>query len=153
MSDGANAWRRFTDALSAMNLYLGHGRALESALVFVKLQFFVMMAFSPWPPFVMAFRDLPLSHWVLSLPFLAAGGTSLVGLVLNAWGYERSRFYRIAGASMGMSIWIYILVKNVLIGWPASGINPWCMMGIVGSIWIIRRGALGLPPPGAVSGK
>jgi hypothetical protein len=140
--------RRLAALLAALNAYLGHGRALESALAFVKLQYALMIAASPWPVFMLAINDVNLPKLVLALPFFLAGGTSFLGLALNHAGYPCSRFFRIAGAAMGMSVWVYILTKNILIGWIAAGVNPWCLMGIIASVWIIRRGALGLPPPG-----
>lgn len=138
-----------------VNLFLGHGRALEGALVFVKLQFGLMLTASSLdlidPPFVIALNDLAgvVPLWVQSLPFWVTGVVQAVGLHLNAAGYASCKYLRIVGASMGMAIWTYILTKNILLGVVAAGVNPWCLMGILASVWIVRRGALGLPRPGA----
>lgn len=144
---------RVLRSAAVINAYIGHGRALESALIFVKLEFGLMLILAPTRPFIVALNDVQLSQWLLSLPFLISGCTSLVGLVLNAKGYRCSRIFRIVGATIGMTCWIYIVSKSVLVGLPFSGMNPWCVMGILGSIWIIRRGALGQPPEAWVPDK
>lgn len=137
-----------SEAIYRINVFLGHGRALESALTFVKFQYALIMLVSPWETQIMAFQDVELPRWAMALPFLLACIPSTVGLLMNTWGYEASRYFRMAGASMGMMVWIYILTKNCLLGMYGASVNPWCLMGILGSIWIIRRSKLGLPPPG-----
>lgn len=144
-TDHARAWR-----LSWIEVYLGHGRMTEACLVFVKLQFAAILLFVPRNEIlIIAFEDIPVHAQILAVPFLMAALPSFVGLVLNALGYDASKWFRIFGASIGIGIWVFLLAKNCLIGNYASATNPWMLMAILASIWIIRRGMLGLPRPGA----
>ena len=143
--------RDFVEGVLRIDSFLGHGRKLEAALIFVKLQYFVLLSFAPKDAiFILAFQPLNVSPRLLALPFLLCGTLQLIGLILNARGYPQSRWFRIVGATIGMMLWLYILGENVLVirVW-AAGINPWMAMGIVGSITIIRNGVLGQPRPGA----
>jgi hypothetical protein len=142
-------WERLLSIWHRIERFLGHGRALETFLTLVTFQFWVILVFSPWRPHIIALQDVPLSDWAISVPFLVSWAPSSVGLFLNAWGFEASRYFRIVGASAGMTVWFYILTKNCLVGYWFAGVNPWCTMGILSSAWIIHRGMLGLPRPGA----
>lgn len=145
----SGSWPKWFIRIWWIDIYFGHGRALEGFLIFVKLQYALMWLIVPVDTFIMAFQDIQIQREYFSLPFAAAVVPSLIGMILNARGFECSKWFRVAGATIGMSIWIFVLSKNVLVGTYASGINPWMLGGIVGSIWIIRRGILGLPRPGA----
>ena len=138
--------------LHSINIFLGHGRALESALVFVKFLYWLMLTVIPEErtQFI-AFQDVRgiVPGFLLALPYLAAATLSFTGLALNACGNHRSRYYRIFGASTGMSIWLFILLKDYVHGVYMAGLHPWCIMAIFADVWIIHRGYLGLPRPGA----
>lgn len=131
-------------------VFLGHGRMLESALTFVKFLYAVMLLSIPRHrvQFV-ALSDVPLPSAVLAMPFFLAASLSFTGLVLNALTIDRARIYRMAGAAVGLSIWAFVLLKDYSIGIYMAGLHPWCIMGVLASIWIIHRGYLGLPRPGA----
>lgn len=143
------------ERLRRFNAFLGHGRALECALIFVKFEYAGMFLGHSVgllsAPFFIAFNDLAgvAPSWVLALPFFATAATQSVGLYLNASGYYSSKYFRVVGGSMGMMLWSYILTKNVLLGVLMAGVNPWCVMGIVASAYLVRRGVLGLPKPGS----
>lgn len=145
---------RLCAVLVAFDRFVGHGRALESGLIFVKLQFAAMLMTLPRKDLtIAALVESGLPSSVLAAPFIFAASLSLTGLILNRRGLDRSRHFRIMGASIGMMIWIYILVENMLIGLFGSGINPWCTMGIISSVWIIRRGTQGVPSPGSLAAR
>lgn len=133
-----------------LDIYLGHGRMLETALVFVEFQYAAMLiCVPPIHIVVLALEDLHVATILKALPFLISATISFAGLCLNAAGYEISKWFRVVGATFGMGLWTFILIKNVYLGYFAAGVNPWCTMGILGSLWIIRRGLMGLPKPGS----
>lgn len=133
-----------------LDSYLGHGRMLECALIFVKLQYAaILLLIPPKDVLFLAFSDLHMQTWVLAIPFIACSIPQFIGLSLNIMGYSISRWFRIVGASIGMGIWTFILTKNMVLGYVASQINPWLFMAILGSAIIIRKGVLNLPRPGA----
>lgn len=130
--------------------YLGHGRMLESALIFVKIQYaLIFLVAPPKDIFVIAFADLDHPAWVLALPFAICASLQFTGISLNILGFDCSRWFRIIGASIGMAIWTFMLIKNCMIGYYVTGLNPWMLMAIVGSVVIIRKAFLNLPIPGA----
>jgi hypothetical protein len=131
--------------------YLGHGRMLESALILVKFQYAVILFFvSPDSIYVRPFEDIAWKDaWVLGIPFLLAASLQTAGLVSNIYGISYSRFLRIAGACIGMAMWIFMLLKTFYLGYPVDGLNPWMLMGVIGSLLIIRKAVLNLPPPGS----
>jgi hypothetical protein len=147
---------KLSNLMNHINIFMGHGRALESSLVFVKYQFFIMMMGASLDlvnePHILALQDLQgvVPEWTQALPFLLVAVIQTVGLFMNGYGYPHSRYWRIVGGTLGMFLWFYILTKNCIIGYVAAGINPWCLMGVLANIWIVRRGTLGLPVPGAV---
>ncbi len=128
------------------DVYLGHGRMTEALLVFVEAQYALMFLLAS--PFVIAFQDLPYSAW-LAAPFAVAALLSGAGLLTNAMGYPVCHALRIVGAAVGMTIWLFLLAKNVFVGIPLTSTTPWMVAGVVASVWIIRRGMAGLPIPGA----
>lgn len=133
--------------------YLGHGRFMETCLVGVKLIYgcmFLASAVSGTPPTIVAFASIDDSPIFLATPFFLAAGLSLTGLVLNGMGYECSKWFRILGATVGMSIWLFVIGNNLRLGHPFAGVMPWMIMAIVASLWIVRRGIKGLPRPGAL---
>lgn len=126
---------------------IGDGRLLETGLISVKLTYGVQWLFFPAELFVFAFSDINAPRWVFSIPFFYAAIPSAIGLYLNMRGDHRSKWFRIFGATVGMSIWMFILMKNFQHGAFALAINPWMFMGIWGSLLIIRRAVLHEPDP------
>lgn len=133
--------------------YLGHGRFMECCLVLVKVMYgsmFLASAISGVEPTIVAFAAIDGSPALLAIPFFLASGLSFMGLLLNGMGYECSKWFRIFGATVGMSIWLFVIGNNLRLGHPFAGVMPWMLMAIVASLWIIRRGIKGLPRPGAL---
>lgn len=141
-----DALRRFP-VTSRIREYIGYGRALECGLTLVCFQYFLMMMAGEldWitDPHILALQDLEgvVPLWAQSLPFLLVAVVQAVGITLEAWGSVKCRLFRQLGGGGGMVIWMYVLVKGVLMGYLAAGINPWALMGVLGYMWIVRRGA------------
>lgn len=138
--------------LKKVDAWFGHGRALEGILILVKYTYFIMFLFTPKDRIAMiSLGDVEwIPGYILALPFFVAATLSAIGLTLNALSFELCRYFRIWGATVGMMIWIFILIGNHRHGYVLAGLSPWCFwVGIFGSIWIIRRGYKGLPRPGA----
>jgi hypothetical protein len=133
--------------------YLGHGRMLESCLVAVKYMYagmYILASFTDIDPAFVALKDLDAEPILVAIPFFLMASVSLAGLILNASGYDSSRYYRILGATMGMTMWLFILGMDFFVYHIYfAGVHPWVIIGILGSLWIIRRGVKGLPVPGA----
>ena len=145
--------RSIAKSLVRFFAFLGHGRMLETALVFVELQYAVMLTSTSMDGWVFhAFDDISSSgatSAAIRTPFWIAGMLGAIGLILNGRGYKQSRYFRVAGGTIGLTIWMWLLAKNMLLGNFASALNPWLLMAIVGSMVIITRGMQGLPRPGA----
>ena len=146
-------WREAAHRIRHMDL---DGRALEVVLILVKYTYAVMFVVTPKERVAMiAMTDIVwVPGYLIALPFLFAAGLSTIGMVQNALGYDSARRCRIWGATVGMMIWIFILIGNHRHGYLLAGLTPWCIWaGIFGSIWIIRRGKKGVPGPGVVVGE
>jgi hypothetical protein len=140
----------FFRRLRKIDFFLGYGQALESFLVFVKFQYFLMFAFGATllkqDPFFIAFSAIELTErqW-FCIPFLLAWLPGFVGLLLKGRQDPRAKFYRVTGASFGFMIWLFVLTENIILGVYLAGVNPWVLAGLIASLWIIRRGLLDRP--------
>lgn len=143
---------RVAQVIQAIDAFFGHGRLLEGILILVKTTYAVGLLFTPPNMIAMvSLSDIGAPIWACAIPFATAATLSGVGLYLNYLGYYCCKYFRIWGATVGMAIWIFILIGNYRMGVLLAGLTPWMLWaGIFGSIWIIRRGMLGLPRPGAV---
>jgi len=130
--------------------YLGHGRMLETALIFVKFQYAVIFLLIPADQiYFIAFSDFTHAKWVAIIARLTALLQS-AGLWLNMRGSNFSRWFRLTGAALGLAIWTFMLIKSCLLGFWVTGLNPWIFMAALGSLMLIRKGLLNLPRPGAL---
>src|SRR4051812_12527430 len=121
--------------------YLGHGRFTEVFLIGVEFLYTILFIVSWWldiPPIFIAFSEFNDYLGFLPVPFAISGVVSLAGLLLHAHGYESSRWFRVAGATIGMSIWLFILGNGWRLGTFFAGGSPWMIMAIPASLWIIR---------------
>lgn len=125
---------------------------LETFLILVKYIYGMMFLLGDTlniPPVVIAFKDLNIDGAYISIPFFLMASISLFGLWANATGYEWSKYFRIFGATLGMTMWLFIILNDCRMGVYFAGVHPWMTIAILGSMWIIRRGVKGLPRPGA----
>lgn len=132
--------------------FFGHGRALEAYLVGVKILFGLFIV----PPQI-SIQILVLSdlQWfipdpLIAAPFFIVGAMQGIGLWLNAKGYECSWIIRASGALSAILLWSALLTKSVLIGALVSGMTPFLIMSLLGSVFILWKALNKLPVPGAV---
>lgn len=136
---------------SSLNSFLGHGRALESYLVGVKLLFVFFIVIPHQTINMLALQDLRwwMSAPIIAIPFFCIGLLQLVGLVLNYKGYEYSWAIRCVGASLGTCMWFWIIIKNIAISEYTAGTMPFCIMSCMASTWIWWKAWNRLPIPGS----
>lgn len=123
---------------------------LEVYLIGAKLQVgFITLAPSVRPQ-VVALQDLLwMPDYWLSAPFIALGTVQLTGLILNLRGVESSWIWRTVGASAGICLWLWLIIKTLLIGAIGAGSLPFWNMSLLGSILLFLLGINRLPRPGA----
>ena len=131
--------------------FLGHGRALETYLVGVKILFGIFIFPVPAKLSVAALSDLQwfYSDPTIAAPFFIIGIVQGVGLILNAKGYEISWLFRAGGALAAIMLWSALITKSILIGAVSTGIMPFLCMSLGASIFILYKALNGLPAPGA----
>ena len=134
-------------------LFAGHGRALESYLVGVKILFAIFIVHpvaSGGQVTVIADLTDVIPSALLAAPFFLIGVTQGLGLWLNYRGVERSWMFRAAGAWAAMLLWNWVIVKSILVGVVVSGIMPFSIMSMLASVFILWKSLNRLPVPGAV---
>lgn len=140
----SEAWIRFS-------LFLGHGRALESYLVGVKMLFGVFVLVPHGSVHIIALNDLLwyVPETVIALPFFVIGLVQLFGMLMNYIGREWSWIPRAVGAGAAICMWVWFITKLVYIDAVITGMMPFCVMSLLGSIWIYWKAWNRLPVPGA----
>ncbi len=138
--------------MSRFLLFIGHGRALESYLIGVKLMF----AFFLLPPrFRISFAAVNDLQWwvpepIIAAPFFVIGIVQFAGLLLNYRGVEESWILRAGGASAAMALWAALIVKSTLVGYALTGVMPFFIMSFLSSLLIFWKAVNRLPRPGAI---
>jgi len=135
-----------------ISLFLGHGRALETYLVGVKLLFALFIVVPHGPAHIVALNDLLwyVPEEAIVVPFVLIGTTQLVGLMANYHGYKWSWVLRFIGAAAAIAMWIWFIIKLIWINAVLTGMMPFCVMSCLGSVWLLWKAWNGLPLPGAV---
>jgi|ERR1041385_2787541 hypothetical protein len=138
--------------MSRILLFFGHGRALETYLVCVKLLFAVFVLEPLGGGSITVVSDLhqAVPDSVIALPFFIVGVVQGVGIWLNYEGVSSSWVFRAAGAFFAMMLWNWIIVKAILIGVVVTGMMPFVIMSLVASTFILWKALNRLPVPGAV---
>src|SRR5678815_4031175 len=93
--------------------YLGHGRALETFLGFLKITIGVNIIFTTLSERTPTLVDLTwfVSSAAIGAPFIVVGGLQFSGAMLNMAGYEWSWIPRSTSALLAILMWSICLVK------------------------------------------
>ena len=130
--------------------FLGHGRALEFFLGWLKINISVSIALSDLGSRISVTADFAWYHspTVLATPFFVMGVLQAAGVFLNVYGYEKSWLIRAAGAALAIFVWCLVLVKASLIGEPTLAI-PIALTCLPASAFLFFKAWNRLPIPGA----
>lgn len=136
--------------MTAVLIYIGHGRALEGFLGFYKLVLAVSILVSEISWRVPALADLTWGtpRYVVATPFAIIGFLQIIGLILNALGYEISWLLRFVGAAFAMMMWSALLIKSSALGEPTLVI-PMAVAALPASGFLLYKAWNRLPVPGA----
>lgn len=131
-------------------MQLGHGRALEFFLGWMKVNIAASIAFSELSARVPVTADLAWYYApsIIAFPFFVMGALQIGGTVLNICGYENSWVVRAFAALLAIFVWCFILVKAGLIGEPTLAI-PIAITCLPASAFLFYKAWNRLPIPGA----
>lgn len=134
-------------AIRELNLFLGHGRALESYLGAAALIWGIELLLPIKGTRSVALYDLPM--WVVGVSALTAGGITLAGVILNGVGIAVSRQIRMVGAVLSILLWTWLTIKCILV--DSSGILgfPFVLLAAPAALRALYLASLNLPVPGA----
>jgi hypothetical protein len=131
-------------------IHLGHGRALEFFLGWMKVNIAGQLAFSELSARVPVTADLAwyYSPTIIALPFFVMGLLQISGTILNIRGYEKSWIVRASAALLAIFVWCLILIKAGMIGEPTLAI-PLSLTCLPASAFLFYKAWNRLPVPGA----
>lgn len=135
--------------VASLLLWLGHGRALEANFVFIKFVLAFTIWFDPHLDMI-TLNDLQwfIPRWIIALPFAIVAMVQLIGLVLNIRGYECNWIFRAVGASMGITLWFWIIIKSFMVGSISTGMASLAITAIPSSAFLLWKAINRLPIPG-----
>jgi hypothetical protein len=130
--------------------FLGHGRALEFFLGWLKINISVSIALSDLSAQVPVTADLSwyYSPTALAAPFFVMGLLQASGVMLNVYGYEKSWTIRAFGAVLAIFVWCLVLVKASLVGEATLAI-PIAITCLPASAFLFYKAWNRLPIPGS----
>lgn len=140
--------REMVSLIRNADAFIGHGRALETFLVLVKFQYALLLSIAPRNILLFTAVTESGNQVIFAAIFFVIGCIQATGLVLNLEGNSMCHRYRVIGGTLAIMLWIYVITRTFLSGF-ATAIYPWAITAMLGSMWIVRRGTLGLPHPGA----
>ncbi len=144
---GAENNKPWWSPMTRFFVMLGHGRALETYLIAVKLLMAAVILASGNELQIVALRDLSMlpDYW-LAAPFFGLAIIQYVGLCLNIRGIEASHDWRIAGSVVAICLWAWLITKSILIGAILTGSMPFWIMSFAASWFLLLRGITRQPP-------
>lgn len=130
--------------------WLGHGRRTEFILVLGTMIYVLANAYNP--DRVMQSRIIASLFWegygnFLIFPLLCQSVIAGCGLWGNIKGLPWSRGLRFAGATLGLMIWTWFVIKYLHTGILSWGF-VWCAIAAYTSVGVMVLSAANLPRPG-----
>lgn len=86
---------------------------------------------------------------LIAFPFFLIGVMQFIGIWLNIKGYEMNWQLRAIAAALGSALWIWLIVKTVIVDGSSIGLLPFLIASFASSLWLLRRALHRLPIPGA----
>lgn len=131
-------------------MQLGHGRALEFFLGWMKVNIAASIALTELSARVPVTADLAwyYSPVALAAPFFVLGILQAGGAILNICGYDDSWIIRAIAAILAIFVWCLILIKATIIGEPSLAI-PLAITCLPASAFLFYKAWNRLPVPGA----
>lgn len=134
------------------NLFLGHGRALETFFALVLLTWGCQILWSPEAlKQSIALRDYywTIPNHYIGMIVLGCGAISTLGIILNVSGIKFARYFRMIAALISMAIWLFLLSNLFQESGGYGGSAPWYFWAIPANARLFYLGLLNLPKPGA----
>lgn len=140
-----------SNLLVRCNLYLGHGRGIETFFALVLLTWGCQILWSPealWQS--VALRDYywVIPNYYIGIAIFVTGMITSIGIATNISGISYSRFFRMAASLLSIGIWIFMLSNIFQETGGYSGTVPWYLWAIPANARLFYLAHLNLPRPG-----
>lgn len=136
--------------MSSVFVMIASARALEIYLIFAKMLLGILILLPGVDVKMVALQDLGQipDYWVAA-PFLLIANLQMIGLIFGVKGTKSARMWCIAGESIAITLWSWLIIKSILI-WAIGGAVPFWVASFFASWWLLWRDITRSPPPGVV---
>jgi len=133
---------------------LGHGRRTElyfsiaSILMFIAFMHPIKLAATQ----TFGMFGYEFNYFAAAIPWLVYFCFTFYGLIANIHDWRKSREARMAGAAIGMALWLWLTLLHFPNALPELLIAQ-SVPGLLFSAMIFKSAVLNLPPPGGTTGR